>query len=157
MYAEAFFEDDPAKLVDAALKYIPEGSQYAEAVRDVIKWHNENPDNWEATWQLIEDKYNLNPDYRLWTCSEKGDPFNIDAKINGAYIVMGLLYGNDDLDKTILVSMRCGQDSDCNPSNAGGALFTTRGYKNLPEKYISALDNNSFIQIVMPYRSPITM
>jgi hypothetical protein len=143
LYAEAFFEDDPAKLVDAALKYIPEGSQYAEAVRDVIKWHNENPDNWEATWQLIEDKYNLNPDYRLWTCSEKGDPFNIDAKINGAYIVMGLLYGNDDLDKTILVSMRCGQDSDCNPSNAGGALFTTRGYKNLPEKYISALDNNT--------------
>jgi hypothetical protein len=143
LYAEAFFEDDPAKLVDAALKYIPEGSQYAEAVRDVIKWHNENPDNWETTWQLIEDKYNLNPDYRLWTCSEKGDPFNIDAKINGAYIVMGLLYGNDDLDKTILVSMRCGQDSDCNPSNAGGALFTTRGYKNLPEKYISALDNNT--------------
>ena len=27
LYAEAFFEDDPAKLVDAALKYIPEGSQ----------------------------------------------------------------------------------------------------------------------------------
>ncbi|MEE9571630.1 MAG: ADP-ribosylglycohydrolase family protein, partial [Candidatus Neomarinimicrobiota bacterium] len=33
LYAEAFFEDDPKQLVKAALKYIPEGSQYAEAVR----------------------------------------------------------------------------------------------------------------------------
>ncbi len=46
--------------------------------------------------------------------------FNIDAKINGAYIVMGLLYGKGDPDQTIVIATRCGQDSDCNPSNAGG-------------------------------------
>jgi len=143
LYAEAFFEDDPVKLVDAAIKYIPEGSQYAEAIHDVIKWHSEHPDDWEATWQLIENKYNLNPDYRLWSCSKEGDVFNIDAKLNGAYIVMGLLYGNDDLDETTIISMRCGQDSDCNPSNAAGALFTTRGFKNLPDKFISGLDNDT--------------
>ncbi|MEE9573839.1 MAG: ADP-ribosylglycohydrolase family protein, partial [Candidatus Neomarinimicrobiota bacterium] len=143
LYAEAFFEDDPEKLVDVALKYIPEGSQYAETIRDVIKWHSEQPDDWQATWQLIEDKYNLNPDYRLWTCSEEGDTFNIDAKLNGAYIAMGLLYGNDDLDRTTVISMQCGQDSDCNPSNAAGALFTTRGFKDLPDKFISGLNNET--------------
>jgi hypothetical protein len=35
---------------------------------------------------------------------------------------------------------RCGQDSDCNPSNAGGILFTTIGFKNLPDKFKSALN-----------------
>lgn len=148
LYAEAFFEDDPIKIVKAALKYIPEGSQYAEAVRDVIKWHSEQPDDWEASWELINAKYHKNPDYRQFTCSDAGkvegvSEFNIDAKLNGAYIVMGLLYGDDDLDKTTIIAMRCGQDSDCNPSNAAGALFTTRGFKNLPEKFVSGLNNKS--------------
>ena len=66
--------------------------------------------------------------------------FNIDAKINGAYIVMGLLYGEGDPEKTIVVSTRCGQDSDCNPSNAAGVLFTAIGASKLPAKYTSALD-----------------
>ncbi|UCE50397.1 MAG: ADP-ribosylglycohydrolase family protein, partial [Phycisphaerales bacterium] len=66
--------------------------------------------------------------------------FNIDAKINGAYIVMGLLYGEGDPDKTIIISTRCGQDSDCNPSNSGGILFTTIGFRNLPERFKSALN-----------------
>jgi hypothetical protein len=148
LYAEAFFENDPIKLVKAALRCIPEGSQYSEAIRDVIKWHAEQPNDWEATWELINDKYHKNPDYRQFTCNEEvkvegGSEFNIDAKLNGAYIAMGLLYGNDDLDKTTIVSMRCGQDSDCNPSNAAGALFTTRGFKNLPGKFVSGLNKKS--------------
>ncbi len=138
MYAEAFFENDMEKIVRAGLECIPEGSQYAECIRDVLAWYKQNPDDWQKTWQLIENKYQDNPDYRRFSCN-KGD-FNIDAKINGAYIVMGLLYGEGDPDKTIVISTRCGQDSDCNPSNAGGILFTTIGFKNLPEKFTSALN-----------------
>ena len=138
MYAEAFFEDDMEKIVEAGLKCIPKDSQYAECIRDVLAWYKQNPDDWEKTWQLIEEKYQDNPDYRKFSCN-KGD-FNIDAKINGAYIVMGLLYGKGNPDKTIIISTRCGQDSDCNPSNSGGILFTTIGFKNLPDKFKSALN-----------------
>ena len=47
--------------------------------------------------QLVDDtEYSL-ADVRV---------FNIDAKINGAYIVMGLLYGKRDLDQTIIISTR---------------------------------------------------
>jgi hypothetical protein len=138
MYAKAFFEDDMEKIVRAGLKCIPQKSQYAECIRDVLGWYKQNPDDWQKTWQLVEEKYQDNPDYRRYSCS-KGD-FNIDAKINGAYIVMGLLYGKGDPDKTIIISTRCGQDSDCNPSNSGGILFTTIGFKNLPDKYKSALN-----------------
>jgi len=140
MYAEAFFEDDMVKIVEAGLKCIPKDSQYAECIRDVLAWYKENPDDWEETWQLINDKYHLNTAYRRFSCSGPKGEFNIDAKINGAYIVMGLLYGKGDLDQTIIISTRCGQDSDCNPSNAGGILFTTVGFKNLPDKFKSALN-----------------
>jgi hypothetical protein len=138
MYAEAFFEDDPVKLVEAGLKCIPKKSQYYECISDVLKWYHANPSDWEKTWQLIEQKYQKNPDYRRFSC-DKG-AFNIDAKINGAYIVMGLLYGKCDPEETIIISTRCGQDSDCNPSNSGGVLFTTIGFEKLPVKFKSALN-----------------
>ncbi len=140
MYAEAFFEKDIEKIIRAGLAYIPTQSQYHEAITDVLNWYHQYPDDWTRTWQLIEEKYHKNPAYRKFSCSGADSDFNIDAKLNGAYIVMGLLYGRGDLDKTIEIAMRCGQDSDCNPSNAAGILATTIGYENLPEKFKSALD-----------------
>jgi hypothetical protein len=138
MYAEAFFEKDVHKIIQAGLGCVPRGSQFHECISDVIAWHRQNPNDWQRTWELIEAKYQDNPDYRRASCL--GGSFNIDAKINAAYIVMGLLYGEGDIDKTIIISARCGQDSDCNPSNAAGILFTTMGYSNVPERFTSALD-----------------
>ncbi|MBN1345350.1 MAG: ADP-ribosylglycohydrolase family protein [Phycisphaerae bacterium] len=140
MIAEAFFENDPVKIVRAGLRCIPPDSQYAETVRDVLKWHQECPDDWVKTWKRIDEKYHHNPAYRRFSCSGAKAAFNIDAKINGAYIVVGLLYGERNPDRTIIISTRCGQDSDCNPSNAGGILLTTMGMSSLPAKFTSALD-----------------
>jgi hypothetical protein len=134
MYAEAFFEDDPLKLVEAGLRCIPAKSQYAECIRE------QHPDDWEQTWELVERKYHRNPDYRQFSCSGPGSDFDIDAKLNGAYIVMGVLYGRGDLDQTIIISTRCGQDSDCNPASSGGVLGTVIGRAKLPEKFTSAID-----------------
>ncbi len=138
MYGAAFFEKDPEKLVEAGLEAIPAQSQYAECIRDVLAWYRAEPNDWQKTWKRIDEKYQRNPDYRKASC-DKG-AFNIDAKINGAYVVMGLLYGKGDPDQTTIISMRCGLDSDCNPSSALGVLGTAIGYKALPEKYRRGLD-----------------
>jgi hypothetical protein len=53
---------------------------------------------------------------------------------------MGLLYGKGDPDKTILIACRSGQDSDCNPSNAAGILFTTVGAAKTPARFTEKLD-----------------
>jgi hypothetical protein len=152
MYAEAFFETDMEKVVRSGLRCIPEGSQYHECIGDVLKWYKQFPNDWQKTWQLVEQKYNDNSDYRKFAC-EKGD-FNIDAKINGAYIVIGLLYGKGDLDETIIISTRCGQDSDCNPSNAAGVLFTSIGFSKLPDRFTSALKEESKFSHT-PYNFPM--
>ncbi len=142
MYAEAFFENDMEKIILAGLKCIPAESQYAECIRDVLAWYSQNPDDWQKTWELVETKYHQDPMYTHGLCSGPGgkDAYSIDAKLNGAYIVLGLLYGKGDPDKTIVISTRCGQDSDCNPANSGGVLFTTIGFENLPARFKSALN-----------------
>ena len=60
-------------------------------------------------------------------------PFNIDATINGAYIAMGLLYGENDMEKTIDIAIRCGQDTDCNAANAAAVLGIIQGYEAIDE------------------------
>lgn len=150
MYSIAFTESEPERIVTEALRYIPAQSQYAETIRDVLVWHRQYPDDWNKTWNLILEKYQLNPKYRLFSC-DKGK-FNIDAKINGAYIVVGLLYGQKNIEKTISISMQCGQDSDCNPSNAAGILFTTIGLDKLPAAYKAFDKTQKFIHT--PYNLP---
>ena len=135
MYAAAFFENDPVKIIETAVQAIPDDSQYAEMVRDLVAWYRADPDNWEATWEKCQEKYRRNPTY------QQASNGGIDCKINGAYVLMGLLYGNRDPDRTILISCRCGMDSDCNPSSSAGVLFTTMGFQNLPERFNTGLDN----------------
>lgn len=135
MYALAFVSSDIEFIVTEALKTIPEQSNYYRCMSDVIEWHKQYPDDWKQTWFECE---------RKWT-SEIGcpegvfEPLDIDAVINSAYVLIGLLYGDGDMGKTMDISTRCGQDSDCNPSTAAGILGTVLGYDGIPEKWIKGL------------------
>ncbi|HWQ54854.1 MAG TPA: ADP-ribosylglycohydrolase family protein [Bryobacteraceae bacterium] len=129
MYAAAFFEKDPRKIVGAGLACLPSKSPYAELVRDVLGWSKQNPHDWKKTWNLIQDKWD-----RRDPCPAGAlKPFNIDAKLNGAYIALGLLYGGGDFGKTTDISTRAGQDSDCNPASAAGILGVALGYNAIPD------------------------
>ena len=134
MYAAAFFETDILKIIEAGLACIPAESQYAEMVRDSVKWHAENPGDWEVAWKLCQKKYRETPKY------QKASNGGIDVKINGAYVLLGLLYGNGDIDKTIVTALRGGQDSDCNPSSAGGVVCASLGFSKLPTRFTEKLD-----------------
>lgn len=131
MYAAAFIESDPRRIVEQGLACLPAGSNYAKIIRDVLRWHAETPDDWKKVWQRLEER---------WTKEDpcpRGflDPYNIDATINGAYIALGLLAGGGDFTRTMEISTRCGQDSDCNPSSAAGVLGVVLGFERLPELY----------------------
>jgi hypothetical protein len=143
MYAAAFFENDPRKVVEAGLACIPAKSQYGLLIRDLLDGSAQYPNNWRKVWQLVQDKWDKDD-----PCPEGAmNPFNIDAKLNGAYIALGLLYGGGDFLKTIEVSTRCGQDSDCNPSSAAGVLGVMLGYERIPAEFkaeMTGLENKKF-------------
>lgn len=134
MYSLAFVSDDIEQVVTEALKVIPPQSDYYKCIDEVIGWCKSNPD-WKTTWQLVQEK---------WTdeiSCPKGtkNPYTIDAKVNSAYVVMGLMYGAKDMEKTLQISTRCGADSDCNPATAAGILGTMLGYSNIDKKWIDDL------------------
>ncbi len=128
MYSLAFVSNDVNYVVRESLKTIPQQSTFYQCIADVIKWHDQYPNDWKRTWFEIQRKWSDEVG-----CSGRGVcPFNIDAKLNSAYIVLGLLYGQGDYTKTMQISTRAGQDSDCNPSSAGGILGTMLGYDKIP-------------------------
>jgi hypothetical protein len=136
MYTQAFISDDIHFVVREALKAIPEESRFYKTIADVIRLHEDHPDDWQRAWFEIQ---------RTWG-ADVGCPdgvftaFNIDASINAAWITLGLLYGEGDFGKTIDISTRAGDDSDCNPSNAAGILGTMLGFNNIPEYWLQGLD-----------------
>lgn len=153
LYSEAFFETDILKIVEKALLSLPPESDYYKIIRDVIKLHRHYPDDWEASWKELEGKWG---DADI--CGA-GSAFNIDAKLNGAYIVMGLLYGNGDPVKTLEISTRCGQDSDCNPSNAMAVLGVIKGFSRLPEEMqngVKAMGDSLFIYTTYSFNTAVT-
>lgn len=136
MYAEAFFEKDVEKIVDAGVVCMPKGSRYRAVIEDVVDFHTAVPNDWRACWKFIYEKYEYQD-----PCPEGSlTPFNIDASINGAYIAIGLLYGDGDFEKTMEISTRCGQDSDCNPANAVGILGAMYGLSKLEERWVGQLE-----------------
>ena len=135
MYSIAFASDDVEFIVTEALKTIPAESKFYRCMNDVIECWRANPDDWHVAWDMLDKKWNEDI-----ACSEGAlRPFNIDATINSAYVIIGLLYGEGDFGRTLDISMRCGQDSDCNPASAGGILGTAIGYDNIPEEWLAPL------------------
>ncbi|KYP15861.1 MAG: hypothetical protein A1D16_10405 [Flavihumibacter sp. CACIAM 22H1] len=135
MYALAFTDSDIPRIVKNALKVIPEQSKFYQCIADVIKWHQQYPDDWKQTWFEVQKKW----------AEETGcpngvfHPLNIDAKLNAAYVVIGLLYGKGDFTQTLEIATRLGQDSDCNPATAAGVLGVIKGYDNIPAYWLKPL------------------
>lgn len=136
LYSLAFKYNNIKTVVGEALKAIPVQSAFYQCISDVIRWHEKYPNDWKQTWFELQKKWS----------SETGCPdgvfaaFNIDAKINAAYVVMGLLYGNGDFSKTMDIATRAGQDADCNPSSAAGVLGCLIGYEKIPAKWKKGLE-----------------
>ncbi len=131
MYANAFLYDDVKTVVKESLKSIPSESNFYKCIDDVIIWCEQHPDDWKQTWFEVQKKWSEDVGCPDGVFSS----FNIDAKINAAYVVIGLLYGQMTFGKTMDIATRCGLDSDCNPATAAGILGAMIGYDSIPEKW----------------------
>jgi len=135
LYSNAFISSDIKDVLNKSISVIPAQSQFYQCINDVIQWHKLYPDDWQQCWFELHKKWN----------KDVGCPkgvflsFNIDAKINSAYIALALLYGKGDFSKSLEIAARCGQDSDCNPGSVGGILGVMLGYSNIPEFWLKPL------------------
>ena len=134
MHSAAFTAESLDEIINAGIKSIPEGTQFRALVDDVMASYKAGA-SFEQNWQMLEEKWAPTD-----LCPRLQGVSNIDAKLNSGYILLGLLYGEGDFAKTIILSTRCGQDSDCNPSSAASILGNFLGASGIPEVYKSGLD-----------------
>jgi ADP-ribosylglycohydrolase. len=135
LYSSAFYHTDVRKVLDTALELIPQESSFYRCIDDVRKFYDKHPDNWKDCWYFLQENWN----------KDIGCPkgvflsFNIDAKLNSAFVATALLYGKGDFTKSVDIAARMGQDSDCNPSTVAGVLGVMKGYNNIPSFWLDPL------------------
>jgi ADP-ribosylglycohydrolase len=117
MEAQAFVESDTNKLLDTGLSFIPRDSVIARLVHDVREWHAQESD-WRKTREFIGRDYG----YDTY-------PGNCHMVPNHALIIHGLLHGEDDFSRSLMIVNTCGWDTDCNSGNLGCLLGIKNGLR----------------------------
>ena len=139
LYSLALVSDNIKEIpsiIQEAIDVIPPESNFNKCINDVIGWYKDSPKDWKKTWYKVNRKWSSDIGSPLGVFK----PFNIDAKINAAWVVMGLLYGEGDFTRTFEISTRCGDDADCNPATAGGILASIVGFSKIPDFWTQGLD-----------------
>ena len=131
MYSLAYVCNDIPTIVCEALRTIPEGTKFHSTISDVIAFWKKDPRDWKQCWFEVTNRHanDVGCPEGVW------NGFNIDATINAAFVVIGLLYGEGDFARTMDISTRCGNDSDCNPASAAGILGVMYGYDAIPDEW----------------------
>ncbi len=114
MEAQAFVESDIPSLIETGLSFIPHDSVIYRVVRDLQEWHAELP-SWYDAFKRIQGKYGYD---------KYGG--NCHMVPNHALIHLGLLYGDGDFQKSLMITNTAGWDTDCNAANIG-CLMGIRG------------------------------
>jgi len=125
MISAALATDDVNEIIAAGRSEIPAKSRAAETVDDCIKWRKEC-----ATWEEAFEKM-LATYYGRYSW--------VHTNNNLAIVLIAMLYGWPDYEKTVCISVMQGMDTDCNGATAGSIIGAALGAKRLPEKWIKPL------------------
>ena len=120
--SEAFFTNHPSELVLRAQSVLPPGSRFIELANDLMRWRKEQSD-WRIARQMLAKKYNVDR------------AREISGLLQGGVVILALLYGDGDFEKSLLIAQKCGWDSDTNASTVGGILGTMHGFSSIPPKW----------------------
>jgi ADP-ribosylglycohydrolase len=119
MEAAAFVEPDTQTLLDIALRFVPGDSVIYRLIQDLRAWHAAERD-WHKTREKIVSVYGY-------------DTYggNCHMVPNHALIILGLLYGENDFQRSLMITNTSGWDTDCNSGNLGCLLGIKHGLAGL--------------------------
>jgi len=126
MIAAAFSVSSLEEIIRIGSSQIPRTSRLYEAVQDMVKWSAEIT-SWEGAFKKMMEKY--------------GHYHPVHTINNACIVLLGLLYGKGDFEKTISIAVMCGLDTDCNGATTGSVAGAMLGAKNLPQKWIAPLND----------------
>ena len=113
--AAAFVEKDIRRLIEIGLQEIPENCRLAEEIR--------------LTVQKVEELGDFEK-FMKWHDEHFANMNVVHTVNNASLVVMALLLGEGDTDKTICLSVAAGLDTDCNGATVGAIMGILKGAKN---------------------------
>ena len=116
----AFPEGTVDDALQRALAAVDPRSAMAEVVSDARAAFGAHGDDWKAARQRIHDKWRRQ---RGW--NDNSTP------VNGAAVILALLYGKDDFYRTLQLAMALGYDADCNAATAGAVAGCRAGFRRI--------------------------
>ena len=146
MQSAAFVESDIKKLIDIGLSYIPKSSTLYKAITIVKSCYEDGKSCEEARDVIFKEipgafsyQHTKLKDIKL--AEYKPAPAGFDAPQNIAIAIMGLLYGEGDFGKSMLIAVNCGEDADCSAGSLAATLGIILGNSALPEKWIRPIND----------------
>ena len=120
MESAAFIFNDINVLIDIGLSKIPKDCRVARSVNLVIDAYKKGID-WKTVRNMIVD--------------DSKDLGWFQAPANIAYVILGLLYGEGDFKKSMILGINCGDDTDCTGATIGSIMGIMYGTKIIPEDW----------------------
>ena len=137
MASMAFWVSDLRRLTSMFQHHLPPGTPIERLTRAAFECHAMGLSLREARDRLL---------------ALAGHPEACDAQINVPIVFLAILYGQNDLEETLLAALRCGYDTDCTMATAGAFLGQILGASRIPERLRAPLGDT--LVCGMEYRRP---
>jgi ADP-ribosylglycohydrolase len=116
MCSMAFFNPDVRRLIAQSIHFLPENTPIKRLSIAAINAFDEGVSLQDARQRVI---------------ALEGNPETSDAQTNLPFILLALLYGGNDLEKTILAAISCGYDTDTTGASAGALIGQILGASHI--------------------------
>ena len=126
----AYMEKDIHKVMEKALSHLDPEMEYSRVCHDIIRYYNENPDDWHKCLQYIFDNYG----YERY-------PGTCHIIPNTALMIMAMCFGEGDFSKTLCMLVQAGWDTDCTAGNVGSIMGALVGIEGIDEKWIIPIND----------------
>ncbi len=124
MASMAFFVHDVRRLAAMFMHYLPQGTPIERLTRAAF---------------LAYDKGLSLRDARDHLMILAGHPEACDSQVNVPFTFLGLLYGGNDLEETMLSALHCGYDTDCTLATAAALIGQISGASRIPNSLKEAI------------------
>jgi ADP-ribosylglycohydrolase len=120
LQSQLYASRDLRAAIACGLSFLPDACRLKHGLRGVIASHAEGLD------------YAAARDRVMATC---GSANFTDCVMNLSFIMLGLLYGEGDFERSILAAVNCGQDTDCTGATVGATLGILLGAEAIPARW----------------------
>lgn len=139
----AFVITDIHELLEIGLSYIPADCGVAKAARCAMACYKAGM-TWRQAREEVLTHYRGGLDLSQVSAEDQAKGFaegqrGWDVPSNIGMLVIGMLYGEGDFDKTLCVAVNCGEDTDCTGATAGSIFGLMHGAEAIPQRWVDPI------------------